>query len=166
MLGRASIPLHFWHCSWIAKLQKWRIKEIQRIHDGIVCGATYSRANCDHVLNFQRKKISKAPPGPIWSSILEAKSPTDREENWDGPFSRSDVTALTKSQAPERTTLMAHLMLSHFRICFFLILLVPIKSNPTGKCPFIANSWLNIMSFPQMMVHITVAVVYLCLKLQ
>lgn len=31
--------------------------------------------------------------------------------------------------------------------CFFLILSVLIESNPTGKCHFIANSWLNIMNF-------------------
>lgn len=77
---------------------------MQRISDGVVCGDTYSRANCDHVLNFQRKKKkkSKPPPVPNGSSILEAKSPTGREEKWDGPFSTSEVSAFTKSQARER----------------------------------------------------------------
>lgn len=29
---------------------------MERINDGIMCGVIYNRANCDHMLNFQREK--------------------------------------------------------------------------------------------------------------
>lgn len=150
MPGRASISLPFWHCSQIAKLQEWRIKEMQRIHDGIVCGTMYSRASCGHVLNFQRKK-KKIKQSLLHSNLIQC--PWSKVSHWQGRklgwtlrHIRCDcihkISGMRENQFNGKSN-----VLSVSEYVSFLILLVLIKINPTGKCPFIAKSWLNIMNF-------------------
>lgn len=122
---------------------------MQGNHDGIVCGTRYSRANCGHVLNFQRK--GKKIKASSISNLIQCpwrkghSHWQGRKLGWTLRHIRCDcihkISGMRENQFNGKSNVLS------VSECFFLILLVLIKINPTGKCPFIANSWLNIMNF-------------------
>lgn len=168
MLVGENIPLLFLHCSWTAKPQKWRIKGTHGVNDEKVCSAIYNRTQCYHVLSFQSRKKKKAYSSSSviqypWSKVSQWQ---ERKLGWTLKRIRCDCTHKISGMRENQFNGMSYFL--SISKCFFLILLVPIKGNPTGKYPSIANGWLNVimnLCSADGTYH-CMSVAHFCLKLQ